>query len=64
MRDSNYADVDMACFEITNWLISMGWTAYLAATLIKIITTMCYTKLKNRLVVPTYIKTTGVAPYS
>jgi len=48
MCDSKYTDVDTACLEITNWLLSEGWTADLATALIKIITTMSYTKLKNK----------------
>jgi HD superfamily phosphodiesterase len=48
MCDSKYRNVDEACVEIKTWLLNQGWSETLADSLISIITSMSYTKLKNK----------------
>lgn len=47
MCDHKYTDVEKSSKEIYTWLILKEWSEECAAALIKIITTMSYTKLKN-----------------
>lgn len=50
MCDSKYRNVEEACDEICNWLRGEGWNEMMASTLISIITTMSYSKLKKNYV--------------
>ena len=47
MCDSKYRDVNDAATEIHQWLKANGWSEQMATTLINIITSMSYTKLKT-----------------
>jgi hypothetical protein len=48
MCDSKYRDISEACDEIWTWLKSQHWSIQKCDALINIITSMSYTKLKNR----------------
>jgi len=50
MCDSKYRNVEVACDEICIWLKMQGWSELMAASLISIITTMSYSKLKKSFV--------------
>lgn len=47
MCDSKYRNIDEACDEIHSWLLNQGWSEIMANSLIAIITSMSYTKLKK-----------------
>ena len=47
MCDSKYSDVDIASFEIKEWLIEQGWRHQDATALVAIVITMSYSKLKK-----------------
>jgi hypothetical protein len=47
MCDSKYRNIDDASDEITDWLRKRGWSADICFDLIRIITTMSYSKLKK-----------------
>lgn len=47
MCDHKYSDVEKSSKEIYTWLISQEWSEEYASALIKIITTMSYSKLKT-----------------
>jgi hypothetical protein len=53
MCDSKYRNVEMACDEICTWLKTQGWSETMASSLISIITTMSYSKLKKNYVAGT-----------
>jgi len=48
MCDSKYRNVEEACDEIWAWLLKQGWSQTMSNSLIQIITTMSYSKLKRR----------------
>jgi len=48
MCDSKYRNIGEACEEIWHWLLKQGWTQDMSNTLINIITSMSYTKLKRK----------------
>jgi hypothetical protein len=50
MCDSKYRNIEEACDEICVWLKSQGWSEMMATSLISIITTMSYSKLKTNYV--------------
>lgn len=50
MCDSKYRNVEDACDEIWSWLKTQGWSETMATSLISIITTMSYSKLKKNFV--------------
>jgi hypothetical protein len=50
MCDSKYRNVEEACDEICAWLKGQGWSETMASSLISIITTMSYSKLKKNFV--------------
>jgi hypothetical protein len=47
MCDHKYTDVERSSKEIHTWLLGQGWNPEDAVALIKIITSMSYSKLKN-----------------
>lgn len=53
MCDSKYRNIEEACDEISSWLKMQGWSEDMATSLISIVTTMSYSKLKKNFVAGT-----------